>query len=82
MTGPRFVLRYRGEGDAPEADVSRVRGLGGAVVVDASSRMLLVEADDAGPLRDLAGTLSGWIFAPEQPYPLPDARARIEPPSG
>ena len=51
-------------------------------MVDASSRMLLVRADDAGSLRNLAGTLSDWILAPEQPYPLPDARARIEDPSG
>ena len=82
MTSPRFVLRYRGEGPAPEADVGQVHDLGGAVVVDASARMLLVEADDPGALRDLAGNLSDWILAPEQPYPLPDTRARVERPSG
>ena len=78
MTSPRFVLRYRGDGPAPAADVAQVQELGGATVVDSSSRMLLVEADDAGALRNLAGTLSDWILAPEQPYPFPDAWARIE----
>jgi len=58
--------------------VAQVQELGGAKVVDSSSRMLLVEADDAGALRNLAGTLSDWILAPEQPYPFPDAWARIE----
>ena len=76
---PRFVLRYRGDGPAPAADVSRVRGLDDAVVVDSSTRMLLVESEPE-PLRQLLGTLPDWIMAPEQQYGVPDTRKRIERP--
>jgi len=74
----RFVLRYRGEGAKPEADVRRVRALADTVVVDDSSpRMLLVEAHD-GPLRDLLGSLPDWLMAPEQTYAVPDTRKKVE----
>lgn len=71
MARTRFVLRYRGEGPTPDADVERVRCLAGAVVVESSSRMLLVEADEQ-PLRRLVATLGRWVMAPEQTFPLPD----------
>ncbi len=79
MVKPRFVLRYRGDGPTPEADVAQVRDLHDAVVVDASSRMLLVESEPE-PLRQLLDTLPDWIMAPEQQYGVPDTRKRIERP--
>ncbi len=83
--GPhRFVLRYRGEGAAPPADVARVVALPSTVVVDASARMLLVDAGpDADGLRALIDTLADWVLAPEQSYAIPDTRKRVDrPPEG
>ncbi|CAA9240053.1 MAG: hypothetical protein AVDCRST_MAG76-1726 [uncultured Acidimicrobiales bacterium] len=80
MTKPRFVLRYRGSGPKPEADVARVSDLSDAVVVDSSSRMLLVESD-AEPLQALIDSLPDWVMAPEQEYALPDTRKKaVRPP--
>lgn len=78
MAKTRFVLRYRGEGTRPD-DVERVRGLPGAVVVDSSARMLLVEADEQ-PLRDLVESLPDWVMAPEQTFGVPDPRHRVQRP--
>jgi hypothetical protein len=78
---PRFVLRYRGEGDTPEADVARVRQLTDAVVVDSSSRMLLVESD-AEPLGALVDDLPDWVMSPDRSYEVPDTRKKIERPPG
>ncbi len=79
MAKARFVLRYRGEGVAPEADVARVQGLDDATVVDVSSRMLLVESHPE-PLRRLVGTLPDWVMAAEQTYAVPDTRQMVERP--
>jgi len=81
---PRFVLRFGGDGVKPEADVARVAALPSVAVVDASSRMLLVEADaesDSEELRTLVDSLPGWVMAPEQNLPLPDTtRKAARPP--
>jgi hypothetical protein len=76
----RFVLRYERGGAPPEADVARVRALPGAVIVDASSNMLLVEAEPE-PLRQVVDGLDGWAMAPERQYQVPDGRPRVEGPS-
>ena len=77
--GVRFILRYHGPGPAPAGDVAQLRGLEDAVVVDASSRMLLVESEPE-VLRSLVADLPHWIMSPEQAYGVPDLRARIERP--
>ena len=75
MEKSRFVLRYRGEGATPEADVARVREL--ADVVESSSRMLLVESDPA-PLRDLVDAhLPDWVMGPDLSYEVPDTRKKV-----
>lgn len=79
MAKARYVLRYRGEGDKPAADVARVRQLTDAVVVDSSSRMLLVESDPE-PLGALVDDLPGWVMSPERTYEVPDTRQKIERP--
>jgi len=76
---PRFVLRYRGEGSSPEADVARVSELASAVVVDKTPRMLLVESDP-DELQALVDALPDWVMAPERGYPLPDTRKRADRP--
>jgi hypothetical protein len=79
MAKPRFVLRYRGDGSVPDADVARVHGLDSAVVVDQTPRMLLVESEPE-PLRALVETLADWMMAPEQQYGVPDTRKQVERP--
>jgi len=79
VAGPRFVLRYGGDGPKPEADVERVRALADSVVVESSSRMLLVEAPP-GPLSDLVASMTDWVMAPEQTLAVPDTRQRVERP--
>jgi hypothetical protein len=75
----RFVLRYRGSGLAPEADVARVAELPSTVVVDATPNMLLVESD-ADELEGLVADLPDWVMAPERGSPIPDTRKRVERP--
>jgi hypothetical protein len=76
----RFILRYRGDGTKPEADVARVHALPDAVVVDDSSpRMLLVDSDPER-LRALVDDLQDWVVAPDQSYAIPDTRRKVERP--
>lgn len=72
----RFVLRYRGEGPKPEADVAMLQELADAVIVDSSGRMLVVEAK-AKPLRDLVEALPGWVMGPDVSYEVPDTRKKV-----
>ena len=79
MPGPRFVLRYRGEGPAPDDDVTKVAEVADAVV-DTAPRMLLVESDPDA-LHALVESLPDWVMAPEQGFPIPDTRKRaVRPP--
>ncbi len=76
MARTRFVLRYRGEGPKPDADVARVQELGDAVIVNSSSRMLVVEAEP-GPLRDLVEGLPDWVMGPDVVYEVPDTHKKV-----
>ena len=69
------MLRYRGEGSKPEADVAKVRQLVDAVV-HSSSRMLVVEAEPE-PLRELVDGLAEWVMGPDLQYEVPDTRKKI-----
>lgn len=72
MGGRRYVLRYRGAGSKPPADVERARHLLGVRVLDESSaKMVLVECDDESA-SDLTATLPDWVVAPERTFDLPD----------
>ena len=79
MAKARFVLRYRGEGALPEADVAQVHGLAGAEVVDSSPRMLVVESEP-DRLGALVESLPDWVMAPDQSYTVPDTRKKVERP--
>ncbi len=76
MAKGRFVLRYRGEGAKPDADVAKVRELADAVVVDSSSRMLLVESEPE-LLRHVVDALPDWVMDVERTYEVPDTRKRV-----
>jgi hypothetical protein len=77
MARNRFVLRYRGDGTKPDADVALVQELTDAVVLDdSSSRMLLVEAEPE-PLRDLVQGLPDWVMGPDVAYQVPDTRKKV-----
>jgi hypothetical protein len=76
MTRSRFVLRYRGDGPKPEADVARMVEQAGAVIVNSSARMLEVEAKP-GPLRDLVDALPDWVMGPDVSYEVPDTRKKV-----
>jgi len=76
---PTFVLRYRGEGAKPAADVARVRALAHGILDDSSPRMLLVESDHE-PLRALVDSMPDWVMAPEQTYTVPDTRKKVQRP--
>ena len=81
MREGRFILRYQAEGTAPEAEIARVEELSGVAVVDSAPGMLLVE----GPpeqLRQFVHDRPDWSMAPEQTYPVPDTRERVERPPG
>ena len=76
MARNRFVLRYRGDGPKPDADVALVQELTDAVVLNSSSRMLLVEAEPE-PLRDVVRGLPDWVMGPDVAYEVPDTRKRV-----
>jgi hypothetical protein len=72
----RYILRFRGAGAKPAADVERVRALPHATVLDDTRRMLLVEA----PAEELEGVLKDlpdWSVSEEQVVTLPDPRPHV-----
>ena len=72
----RYILRFRGAGRKPAADVERVRALPQTTVLDDSSRMLLVEAP-AEELETALKDLPDWSMSEEQTLTLPDPRPRV-----
>ena len=62
-----YVLRYRGRGPAPAADVARIAGA--VQVLDQVARMLLVEGS-ASQMASLAAGLPCWMVREEQAFPV------------
>ena len=73
----RYILRYRGSQPAPPEHLQSIRATPGLRVLDQSSTMLLVDADESSLRARLQG-MPGWSIHPEQSYPLPDTRKKIE----
>jgi len=64
----RFVLRYRGdEVETAEDELARISGL---VIVEASGRSFLVDADPER-IRSALGDSKRWVASPETRIPLP-----------
>jgi hypothetical protein len=73
----RYILRFRGQGSKPSADVELIRSLPHATVLDEdSARMLLVEAP-VEELQTAMHSLPGWVMAEERIVHLPDSRPRV-----
>ena len=79
MSRSRFVLRYRGKGPKPDADVAKLEALADAVIVHSTARMLVVEANPE-PLRDLVDRLGDWVMGPDMSYDVPDTRKKVRRP--
>jgi hypothetical protein len=73
----RYILRYSKAPSAPEEQVQTILAIQGIRVIDKSPNMLLVDADEAALRKELGG-LQGWSLHPEQQYPLPDTRHKID----
>ena len=75
---PRFILRFTGDGAIPADDLKRWRALPNCQVVDETSRMLLVEAEEQ-LLRDLVEAGRDWRLTPETTaVRIPDLRPRVK----
>jgi hypothetical protein len=70
----RFILRYRGPGSAPEADVLRIR-TSPLQIIDESPRMVLVEGEGLA-LSKLLSQLDRWVSSVDHDVALPDPRLR------
>lgn len=76
----RYILRFRGEGTKPPADVERIRALPMLRVVDdAGGRVMLVEAESE-ELTSLLDSMPDWVLSKEQMVPLPNPRLKVRPP--
>jgi len=67
---PRFIVRYRGKGAKPPADVEQLRCLGETKVLDETPRMLLLEAPETALLCAVSA-MPDWVVSREQSYNLP-----------
>lgn len=76
---PRFVVRYRRQGERPPDVLEKVHGITGASVLEDSGRMMLVEA----PEQALRNTLAedDWLISPEVNHPVPDTRKKVKSPA-
>jgi hypothetical protein len=73
----RWVLRRTGGDAAPDALHAHLQALALVKVLDASPRMMLVEAPRE-VLEQAVGAHAGWEIAPESFTPLPDTRAKVK----
>ena len=74
----RYVLRYRGPGRAPTAEVANIeRSLR---VIDRTSRMFLVESSAPSIRRVMAG-LPSWVAAEETTIPVPATHPTLQRPA-
>lgn len=75
---PRFIIRYRGQGDRPQDAVKKVQDIQGASVLEDSGRMMLVEAPEHALRNALAS--EDWIISSAVGYAVPDTRKKVEGP--
>jgi hypothetical protein len=73
----RYILRYGKSATAPAEQLQHIRTTPGLKVIDESPQMMLVDAEDS-VLRDKIKGMAGWSIHPEQQYPMPDTRQKID----
>jgi len=66
----RFIVRYRGKGKKPAADVEQFRGLEQTKVLEETPRMLLLEAPECA-LLSKASAMPDWVVSAEKSYAAP-----------
>ena len=71
----RWILRYRGPGRRPDADVERLAAVPDVEILDDTRRTLLVAGAEE-VLRSALAALPDWVMAAESTVPLPDVRRR------
>jgi len=76
----RFVVRWEGPDSPPAGAVARLRGIAAFEILDATPRMLLVEAPEE-ELRAVVEGMPGWLLVPEKRIERPDPRRRARRPS-
>lgn len=72
----RYILRFRGQGVKPAADVEIIRSLPHVIVLDDTPRMLLVEAPP-DELQTAMKSLPNWVMTEERMIPLSDPRPKV-----
>jgi hypothetical protein len=76
----RFILRYTGAGKISADDVQSCQALPNCRIVDETSRMLLVEADEQ-PLQEFVKARKDWKLIPENTsLRVPDPRPKVKKP--
>ncbi|MFM9958364.1 MAG: hypothetical protein ACKVZJ_09810 [Phycisphaerales bacterium] len=73
---PRFIVRYRGPGAAPPDLVQRAEDAPDIRLVDRSTKMILVEAEE-GPVQRVFADSERFSVSPEQFVPLPTSKPKI-----
>jgi hypothetical protein len=66
----RYVLYFRGPGDAPQKDIERILEHKGVHVLDrTSSKVLLLESSDDTFLQDVSH-MKNWVASKQKEYHL------------
>jgi len=73
----RYILRYLASQSAPADHVASIRAQPGVRVIDATSRMLLVDGAEPA-LREALKQLPGWSLHEEQTIQRPDPRQKTD----
>ena len=76
MEKRRFIFRFRGTGPIPSDELEKIRALPEVDIVDATPRMLLIEATDEDG-QALMESMPEWVVSPEQTVTYPDPRPRV-----
>lgn len=74
----RYVLRFRGEGAKPSADMDLLRSCDGLKLIDESSRRMVLVESLPEQVESLREKMSNWLIVEETFTPPPDTRAKIE----
>jgi hypothetical protein len=72
----RYILRHKSNSAAPQEDCQKISNAKGIKVVDATPRMLLVEADEA-TMQKITARFPDWSCSEEKTIPLPDTKKKI-----